>query len=75
MTSALDLGTGACAGGASDAVVTSYDYGPDSGPNTLLLRGTTVTSSAGTLRTCFGYDRWGRKMSETSPRGTGSTCS
>jgi len=32
-----------CVGGANDQVVTSYDYGPNSGPNNLLLRGKTVT--------------------------------
>ena len=31
-----------CVGGANDKVVTSYDYGPNSGPNNLLLRGKTV---------------------------------
>jgi hypothetical protein len=61
-----------CTGGASDEVVTDYDYGPNSGPNNLLLRGTSVTAtnSAGqleTLRTCYSYDETGRKLSETQP--------
>lgn len=64
----------ACAAGSADEVVTAYDYGPDSGPNNLLLRGTAVTADVGgvstTLRTCYGYDRDGRKISETSPSGT-----
>lgn len=69
----------ACAGGATDEVVTDYDYGPDSGPNYLLLRGMTVTATGTsgtleTLRTCFTYDAQGRKISETQPMGTGSTC-
>lgn len=68
-----------CAGGATDEVVTDYDYGLDSGPNYLLLRGITVTASGSsgaleTLRTCFTYDAQGRKISETQPMGTGSTC-
>lgn len=68
-----------CAGGATDEVVTDYDYGPDSGPNYLLLRGiaVTATNSSGvleTLRTCFTYDARGNKISETQPLGTGSTC-
>jgi hypothetical protein len=69
----------ACAGGAIDEVVTEYDYGPDSGPNYLLLRGVTVTAANSsnvkeTLRTCYTYDARGRKISETQPLGTGSVC-
>lgn len=67
--------SGACAGGSSDEVVTAYDYGPDSGPNNLLLRGVTVTADGTTLRTCYTYDGYGRKISETKPLGTGSSCS
>ena len=56
---------------AGDEVLTSYDYGPDSGPNTLLLRGQAVTATDGgvatTLRTCYAYDALGRKISETQP--------
>lgn len=63
-----------CAGGASDEVVTTYDYGPNSGPNNLLLRGIIVTADGQSLRTCFGYDKMGRRISETQPKGTGGTC-
>jgi YD repeat-containing protein len=66
--------SGACAGGSSDEVVTTYDYGPDSGPNTLLLRGIAVTADGQTLRTCYQYDDYGRKIAETKPLGTGTTC-
>jgi hypothetical protein len=62
-------GTG-CAAGASDEVVTTYDYGPDSGPNTLVLRGTVADSGGLALRTCYGYDWKGNRISETDPRGT-----
>ena len=69
----------ACAGGATDEVITDYDYGPDSGPNYLLLRGITATAANAsnqieTLRTCFTHDAQGRKISETQAMGTGSTC-
>lgn len=68
--------SGACAGGASDEVTTIYEYGPDSGPNNLLLRGVAVTADTGgtmaTLRTCYAYDPLGRKISETKPAGTTS---
>jgi len=59
-----------CALGASDEVVTRYEYGPETGPNNLLLRGQSVTADGTTLRTCYAYDGQGRKISETSPGGT-----
>ena len=43
-------------------------------PNNLLLRGTVVTADGQTLRTCYTYDDMGRKISETQPKGTGSSC-
>ncbi|RDC58918.1 hypothetical protein HME9302_00094 [Alteripontixanthobacter maritimus] len=64
-----------CAAGASDQVVTVYDYGPTSGPNNLWLRGTAVTADGQTLRTCFGYDAFGQKISETQPKGNAGSCS
>jgi hypothetical protein len=64
-----------CAGGAADEVVTDYDYGPDSGPNNLLVRGVAVSADGQTRRTCFGYDPMGRKISETKPRAGLATCS
>ncbi|MGH6616469.1 hypothetical protein [Sphingomonas sp.] len=63
-----------CAGGALDEVVTSYDYGADSGPNNLLLRGTTVSNGGVSLRACYGYDEMGRKISETAPRAGLASC-
>jgi YD repeat-containing protein len=68
-----------CAGGATDEVVTAFEYGPDSGPNNLLLRGIAVTgvNSVGaieTQRTCYGYDDYGNKISETSPLANLSVC-
>jgi YD repeat-containing protein len=68
-------GSGAgCANGASDEVVTAYDYGPDAGPNTLLLRGISVTADGQTLRTCYGYDAMARRISETKPRAGLAVC-
>lgn len=64
-----------CAGGAADEVVTDYDYGPDTGPNNLLVRGIAVTADGQTRRTCFGYDPMGRKISETKPRAGLAACS
>jgi len=52
---------------AGDEVRTAYDYGPDSGPSNLLVRSVAVTADGVTLRTCFGYDWLGRRISETKP--------
>jgi YD repeat-containing protein len=82
-STATNLSTDSCAGGANDEIVTAYDYGPDSGPNNLLLRGTTVTAvtpntsgtlASTTLRSCYGYDAQGNKISETKPRANLSVC-
>lgn len=63
-----------CANGSSDEVVTTHDYGPNSGPNNLRLRGVAVTANGQTLRTCYGYDDLGRKISETSPNANLTSC-
>jgi YD repeat-containing protein len=62
-------GTG-CANGPSDEVVTLYDYGPDSGPNNLQLRGTIVDPGGLNRRTCVSYDAQGNRISETGAKGT-----
>jgi hypothetical protein len=54
---------------AGDEVVTTYDYGPDSGPNNLLLRSETVTAGGVSRRTCYGYDWMGNRISTTRPNG------
>lgn len=70
--------TGAASGNgcaiAGDEVVTTYDYGPDSGPNNLLLRGTVEDSTGAALRTCYGYDDFGNKVSETKPLAGLTSC-
>lgn len=70
---------GDCAAGPSDEVVTVYEYGPSSGPNNLLLRGIAVTAQNAegqmeTLRTCYGYDNFGRRISETKPLANLAIC-
>lgn len=66
----------ACAGGASDEVVTSYEYeaGNASTRSNLLLKSTVVTADGQAFRTCYGYDRFGRKVSETKPRAGLTNC-
>ncbi|MGZ8285353.1 MAG: hypothetical protein ACXW27_07940 [Allosphingosinicella sp.] len=61
-----------CAGG--DELLTTYDYGPDGGPNNLLPRGTIVGAGGQSLRTCFGYDALGNRISETEPRAGLTSC-
>lgn len=60
-----------CTAGASDEVLSLYEYGPDSGPNNLQLRGTVEDATgAAPARACFSYDWQGNKISETKPKGT-----
>ncbi|MFZ4747835.1 MAG: hypothetical protein ACOYLK_13220 [Sphingomonas sp.] len=56
-----------CALGSADEVRTTYEYGPDSGPNNLLLRGVVNDATGIAARTCYGYDWQGNKISETKP--------
>ncbi len=63
-----------CVGGASDEVVTTYDYGPTTGANNLALRGTTITADGVTKRTCFYYDDFGNKTAETQPKAGMTSC-
>jgi YD repeat-containing protein len=59
--------------GTPDEVVTSYDYGGTESTSRLLF-GTTVSSAGNSFRTCYGYDSNRRRVSETPPRATGSSC-
>jgi YD repeat-containing protein len=63
-----------CAGGSSDEVVTTYDYGPDSGPNNLWLRGKIVTANGVSLRTCYRRDNYGQIIAQTSPNANLTSC-
>lgn len=69
---ATDAGTGQvdCGGGTTDKVLKMFYYGPNSGPNNLFLRGVAVTAAVNgamqTRVTCYGYDRFGNRISETT---------
>jgi len=65
-------GTGCTA--ANDEVVTTYDYGPDSGPNNLLVRGQTVTTAGVTRRSCVGHDKYTNKIWEQAANANASSC-
>lgn len=67
--------SGAGCATAGDEVKTAYDYGPDTGPNNLLLRGTVDDAGGLNLRTCYSYDWRGNKVSETLPRAGLAVCS
>jgi YD repeat-containing protein len=71
-SAAAASGTGCTTAG--DEVVTTYEYGPDSGPNNLFLRGVAVTADGVTHRTCYGYDPYGNKISETEPNAGLTSC-
>ncbi|HET9640435.1 MAG TPA: hypothetical protein VFP12_14640, partial [Allosphingosinicella sp.] len=59
---------------AADEVLTSYDYGPETGPNNLLLRGLSISADGETMRTCYAYDGQGRKISETGANALLTAC-
>lgn len=67
-------GTGCALPG--DEVETTYDYGPDTGTalNNLQLRGTVEDASGVALRTCYSYDGFGNRVSETKPRAGLTSC-
>ena len=73
-TSAATGNPAAPCAAANDEVVTSYDYGPDSGPNNLLLRGTVVSGAGLSARTCYNYDANGNRISETGPGAALTSC-
>jgi hypothetical protein len=66
----------ACTGGGADEIVISYEYqaGNASKPSNLLLLGKVVSADGQSLRTCYGYDRDGNKIWETSPRAGLGNC-
>lgn len=54
--------------------VTTYQYGANGTADNLLLRGKVVTADGVSLRTCYGYDHWANKVSETKPNAGLSSC-
>lgn len=59
---------------AGDEVVTTYDYGPDSGPSNLQLRGTVTDAGGLNLRSCQSSDAMGNTTSQTGPGAALSSC-
>jgi len=63
-----------CALGASDEVITTYEYGSSTGVNNLFLTGKAISSNTKTLKTCYEYDQYGNQIGETKPLGVTGTC-
>jgi len=53
---------------------TTYEYGATGTWQSLLVKGLAISSSGTTLRTCFAYDQYGNKLSETAPRANLTSC-
>lgn len=69
------------AGGSSPAcdasatqTVTTNEFGANGTANNLRVRGAAVSWNGTTLRTCFGYDNQGNKISQTSARAGLGSC-
>jgi hypothetical protein len=72
-TSAASTSGPGCSAG-NDEVLTRYEYGLDSGPNNLSLRGKSVSAAGQTLRTCYGHDKQGNQIWQISPNANRSSC-
>ena len=74
-TSAADAG-GNCAAGSGDKVVTTYEYqqGNSAKGSNAWMIGMAVSADGQTLRTCYGYDDMGRRISETPPAAGLASC-
>ena len=59
---------------AAPKILTTYQYGANGSAQSLLLKGVAVSSDGTVLRTCYGYDIFGRKISETAPNANLSSC-
>lgn len=62
-----------CDGGALQTV-TTYEYGATGTGQSLLVKGVVVTADSTSLRTCYGYDAFDRKVSETRPNANLGSC-
>jgi hypothetical protein len=54
--------------------VTTYEYGANGTADNLLLRGQAVSDGTTSLRTCYGYDTRGNRISETQPNANLGSC-
>jgi len=78
LTSKSSCLTGAASGNgcatSNDEILTSYEYGSAGSANNLFLKGVAITANNETRRTCFVYDYYGNKISETQPKANLASC-
>lgn len=65
--------TAACDTGALQTV-TTYEYGATGAGEAVLVKGVAVASGGTTLRTCYQYDNYARKIAETKPNANLGVC-
>jgi len=58
----------------SNSIVTTYEYGGAGTRESLLVKGVRRVAGGVTLRTCYTYDIYNRRISETTPRANLSSC-
>ena len=58
----------------ADEVVTQYEYGVPGTANSLWLRGVVQDATGTPARTCYSYDNFGNRVSETKPRAGLASC-
>jgi hypothetical protein len=54
--------------------VTTHEYGANGTSTSMLVKGVAVSSGGTTLRTCYGYDIYHRRISETKPNANLGAC-
>jgi hypothetical protein len=59
---------------AAPQKITTYQYGASGTGEAMLVKGVAVASSGTTLRTCYGYDIFHRRISETKPNANLAVC-
>ncbi len=59
---------------AGDEVITRYEYGSNSGPRNLHLKGISIIADGQTQRTCYTYNALGQRVAETLPKANRSSC-
>lgn len=59
---------------ADDEVIRVYEYAAPGVADNLLVRGVVEDAAGASLRTCYGYDALGNRISETTPAANLSSC-
>jgi hypothetical protein len=60
--------------GSALQTVTTYEYGANGTGQSLMVKGVVVTADSTSLRTCYGYDPFDRRIYETQPNANLSSC-